>query len=90
MFHIQDHKNDYMLHLINNAYLLIFERTSPIITPTSQDVSDDNFKQISLSQKSNLQFPISKRQIVNLKSLAIWGRENVDSTCNYTNISRNI
>ena len=38
VFHIQDKINSVMLHLINQVYLLLFERTLPLITPKSQDI----------------------------------------------------
>ena len=59
VFYIEDKQNAVMLHLISQSYLLLFERTSPVITPTSQDISEDNFEQITLSQLAscNLQSP---------------------------------
>ena len=59
MFYIQDKQNADMLHLINQAYLLLFERTSPVIAPRSQEISEDNLEQITLSQPEscNLQSP---------------------------------
>ena len=59
VFYIQDKQNADMLRLINQAYLLLFERTSPVITPRSQEISEDNLEQITLSQPEscNLQSP---------------------------------
>ena len=59
MFYIQDKQNADMLHLINQAYMLLFERTSLVITPRSQEISQDNLEQITLSQPAscNLQSP---------------------------------
>ena len=62
MFHIQDKPN---ADLINQAYMLLFERSvpvspsSPIITPPSQKISQDNLEEITLSQPAscNLQSP---------------------------------
>ena len=48
MFYIQDKQNTNILHLINQAYLLLFERTSPVIKPTSQEISEDNMEQMIL------------------------------------------
>ena len=50
VFCIQDKQNADMLHLINQAYLLLFERTSPVIIPRSQEICQDNLEQITLSQ----------------------------------------
>ena len=59
VFYIQDKQNADMLQLINQAYLLLFERTSPVIAPRSQEISEDNLEQITLSQPEscNLQSP---------------------------------
>ena len=65
MFDIEDKENGDKLHLINQAYLWLFERSapispsSPIITPPSQEISQDNVEQITLSQSAacNLQSP---------------------------------
>ena len=59
VFYIEDKQNADMLHLINQAYLLLFERTSPVITPRSQEISQDNLEEITLSQPAscNLQSP---------------------------------
>ena len=59
VFYIQDKQNADMLSLINQAYLLLFEITSPVITPRSQEISQDNLEQVTLSQPAscNLQSP---------------------------------
>ena len=86
MFDIEDKENGDKLHLINQAYLLLFERSapvspsSPIITPPSQEISQDDLEQITLSQSA-----ISNRQSVNCNSIA-----SQTNTYNYTSISRNI
>ena len=56
MFDIEDKENGDKLHLINQAYLLLFERSAPVSpssrinTPQSQEISQDNVEQITLSQ----------------------------------------
>ena len=65
MFDIEDKENCDKLHLINQAYLLLFERTSPVITPTSQEISQDNLEQITISQPA-----IFNRQSVNCNSIS--------------------
>ena len=65
MFHIQDKQNPNLIDLINQAYLLLFERSvpvspsSPIITLASKNISQDNLEEISLSRPGtcNLQSP---------------------------------
>ena len=65
VFYIEDKQNADMLRLINQAYMLLFERSvpvspsSPIITPASKKISQDNLEEISLSRPGtyNLQSP---------------------------------
>lgn len=44
VLHIQEKQNTKMLHLINQAYLLLLERISPVITLIPQDISEDNIE----------------------------------------------
>ena len=71
VFYIQDKQNADMLHLINQAYLLLFERTSPVITPRSQEISQDNLEQITLSQPASCNFQSPRDTVLTESQLRV-------------------